>query len=140
LITHKLPVDLSNSSIYSTLSLQEQHNTVRQLRHDLLLRYRPTIQHSPGPIRVMARMVYDLEKRCRELNIAEEVIQTEIVNRTIGDVNLRRITECEGEPGGPGDYRLLADELGVALPDEQLHVYVASGETYLWLRDQMQQC
>jgi len=88
----------------------------------------------------MARMVVELEKRCREITIAEEVLQSEIVNRTIGDVDLRRITECEGEPGGPGDYRLLADELGVALPNEQLHGYVASGETYTWLRDQMQQC
>ena len=140
MITHKIPVDIPNSSVYSSLSLQEQHNTVRQLRQDLLLRYRSTIGHSPGPIRVMARMVTELEKQCRELSIAEEVIQSEIVNRTIGDVNLRRITECEGEPGGPGDYRLLADELGVALPNEQLHGYVASGETYLWLRDQMQQC
>jgi aspartate/methionine/tyrosine aminotransferase len=88
----------------------------------------------------MARMVTELEKQCRELDITEEVIRAEIVNRTIGDVDLRRITECEGEPGGPGDYRLLADELGVALPNEQLHGYVASGETYIWLRHQMQQC
>jgi aspartate/methionine/tyrosine aminotransferase len=88
----------------------------------------------------MARMVAELEKQCRELNIEEEVLRSEIVNRTIGDVDLRKITECEGEPGGPGDFRLLADELGVALPDEQLHGYVATGETYLWLRDQMQQC
>ncbi len=98
MITHKIPVEIPNSSVYSSLSRQEQHNTVRQLRQDLLLRYRSTIQHSPGPIRVMARMVTELEKQCRELSIAEEVIQSEIVNRTIGDVNLRRITECEGEP------------------------------------------
>jgi aspartate/methionine/tyrosine aminotransferase len=139
-ITHKTLVDTPNSSIHSSRSLQEQHDTVRQLRQDLLLRYRTILQHSAGPIRVMARMVAELEKQCRELNIAEEVIQSEIVNRTIGDVNLRRITECEGEPGGSGDFRLLADELGVALPDEQLYGYVASGETYLWLRNQMQQC
>ena len=139
-ITHKTPVDTPNSSVHSILSLQEQHSTVRQLRKDLLLRYQPILRHSAGPIRVMARMVAELEKQCRELNIAEEVIQAELVNRTIGDVNLRKITECEGEPGGSGDYRLLADELGVALPGEQLCGYVASGETYLWLRDQMQQC
>lgn len=139
-ITHKTPVDMPNSSVHSSLSLQEQHDTVRQLRQDLLLSYRPVIQQSPGPIRVMARMVGELEKQCRELNIAEEVLQSEIVNRTIGDVNLRRVTECEGEPGGPGDYRLLADEMGVALPGEQLHGFVASGETYLWLRNQMHQC
>jgi aspartate/methionine/tyrosine aminotransferase len=88
----------------------------------------------------MARMVAELEKQCRELTIAEEVLQSEIVNRTIGDVDLRRITECEGEPGGPRDYKLLAEELGVALPNEHLHGYVASGDTYIWLRDQMQQC
>ena len=115
LITHKIPVDVSSSSVYSSLSLQEQRNTVKQLRRDLLLRSRSTIQQSA--IRLMARMVAELEKQCRELNIAEEVLQSEIVNRTIGDVDLRRITECEGEPGGPGDYRLLADELGVALPN-----------------------
>ena len=140
MITHKLPVDISNSSVYSSLSLQGQHSIVRQLRQDLLLRSRSTIQQSASPIRVMARMVAELEKQCRELNIAEEVIQSEIVNRTIGDVDLRKVTECEGEPGGPGDYRLLADDLGVALPNEQLYGYMASGETYLWLRDQMQQC
>jgi aspartate/methionine/tyrosine aminotransferase len=140
LITHKIPIDSSNSSVYSSLTLQEQHNIVRQLRSDLLQRSRSSIQQSPSPIRLMARMVCELERQCRELHIAEEVLQSEIVNRTIGDVDLRRITECVGEPGGPGDYRLLADELGIALPNEQLHGYVASGETYMWLRDQMQQC
>ena len=140
MIIHKTPVNIFNSSVYSSLSLQEQQNTVRQLRRDLLRQSQFTIQQSASPIRVMARMVAELEKQCRELNIAEEVLRSEIVNRTIGDVDLRRITECEGEPGGLGDYRLLADELGVALPNEQLHGYVASGETYTWLRDQMQQC
>jgi len=140
LITHKTPVHISNSSVYSCFSLQEQHNTVRQLRRDLLRQSQSTIQQSASPIRVMARMVAELEKQCRELNIADEVLRSEIVNRTIGDVDLRRITECEGEAGGPGDYRLLADELGVALPNEQLHGYTASGDTYIWLRDQMQQC
>ena len=140
MIIHKTPVNIFNSSVYSSLSLQEQQNTVRQLRRDLLRQSQSTIQQSASPIRVMARMVAELEKQCRELNIAEEVLRSEIVNRTIGDVDLRRITECEGEPGGLGDYRLLADELGVALPNEQLHGYVASGETYTWLRDQMQQC
>jgi aspartate/methionine/tyrosine aminotransferase len=139
-ITRNVPVDMPNFSAHSSLSLQEQYATLRQLRRDLLLRYRPIIQQGPGPIRMMARVVAELEQQCRALNIAGEVMQSEIVNRTIGDVNLRKVIECEGEPGGPGDYRLLADELGVALPGEQLHGYVASGETYLWLRDQMQEC
>ena len=140
MIIHTTPVDTSNFSVYSSLTLQEQRNIVRKLRSELLHRSRSSIQQNPSPIRVMARMVVELEKQCRELHIAEEVLQTEIVNRTIGDVDLRKITECEGRPGGPGDYRLLADELGVALPDEQLHGYVASGETYMWLRDQMMRC
>jgi aspartate aminotransferase len=140
LITHKIPVDISNSSAHSSLTLAEQKNIIRQLRSDLLHRSRSIIQQSSSPIRVMARMVAELEKQCHELNIAEEVLRSEIVNRTIGDVDLRRITECEGEAGGSRDYRLLADELGVALPNEQLHGYVATGETYLWLRDQMLQC
>ncbi|HXZ03532.1 MAG TPA: hypothetical protein VEH81_01795, partial [Ktedonobacteraceae bacterium] len=74
MITHKIPVDESNPPVYSSHSLQEQHNIVRQLRRDLLLRSRSTIQQSPSPIRVMARMVVELEKRCREITIAEEVL------------------------------------------------------------------
>ncbi len=138
-ITHNIPVDSPNSSVTSSLSLQEQHTRLRKLRQQLLTRYRPIIQQGAGPIRVMARMVAELERHCRELNISEEVMETEIVNRTIGDVDLRRVTECEGEPGGPGDYRLLAEELGIALPNEHLHGYIAPGETYLWLRNQMQE-
>src|SRR5437667_3629102 len=123
-----------------SLSLTEQHKQPRQLRHQLLLQYRPTLQQGAGPIRVMARMVAELERRCRELHITEEVMQAEIVNRTIGDVNLRLVTECEDEPGGPGDYRMLAEELGIALPNENINGYVASGETYLWLKNQMLEC
>ncbi len=138
-ITHNIPVDSPGSSAIP-LSLTEQRAKVRQLRHQLLLHYRPILQQGAGPTRVMARMVAELERQCRELKIAQEVIETEIVNRTIGDVNLRLVTECEGEPGGPGDYRMLADELGVALPNENINGYIASGETYLWLQNQMLEC
>src|SRR5438105_14860104 len=137
-ITHKIPVDSPGSS-NTSLSMPEQHAKLQQLRHQLLLHYRPILQQGAGPIRVMARMVAELERRCRELDISEEVMESEIVNRTIGDVDLRRVTECEGGPGGPGDYRLLAEELGVALPNEHLHGSIAPGETYLWLRNQMQE-
>src|SRR6266567_8586 len=138
-ITHKIPVDSPGSS-NTSLSIPEQHAKLRHLRHQLLLHYRPILQQGAGPIRVMARMVAELERQCREFNIADEVMQTEIVNRTIGDVNLRLVTECVGEPGGPGDYRMLAEELGIALPNEQINGYVAPGETYLWLRNQMLEC
>src|SRR5713226_3733234 len=136
-ITHKSYVDSPSSS---AIEIQEQRNKLRLLRHQLLLHYRPILQQGAGPIRVMARMVAELERQCREFNIADEVMQTEIVNRTIGDINLRLVTECVGEPGGPGDYRMLAEELGIALPNEQINGYVAPGETYLWLRNQMLEC
>src|SRR5450759_95257 len=91
-ITHKIPVASPNSS--TTLpSISEQRTILRQLRHQLLLHYRPVIQQGAGPIRVMARIVADLQGQCHELNINEEIMQTEIVNRTIGDVNVRLITE-----------------------------------------------
>src|SRR6266581_9136343 len=136
-ITHKNYVDSPSSS---AIEIQEQRSKLRLLRHQLLLHYRPTLQQGAGPIRVMARMVADLERQCQEQGIAQEIVQSELVNRTIGDVNVRLITECEGEAGGSGDYRMLAEELGIALPNEQLNGYVARGETYLWLRNQMMEC
>jgi aspartate/methionine/tyrosine aminotransferase len=128
-----------SAAFHNPASLQEQRATLHQLRGKLIQRYRPVLQEGAGPIRVMASLVNELEARCRELSLAPEVMCSEIVNRTIGDVNVRLITECEGEPGGPGDYRHLADELGVALPGEQLAGFAATGETYLWLNEQVQQ-
>ena len=124
----------------TTLSIDEQRSQLRQLRHELLVKYRPLLMKGAGPIRVMARVVAELTQECRQRHFAEELIQVEIVNRTIGDINVRQIIECEGAAGGLGDYRLLADELGVALPGEKLHGYTASGESYLWLRSQMMEC
>lgn len=134
MITHDFPVDSPDS-----LPPQQQRTILRQLRQKLIAQYRPQLQKGAGPIRVMARLVHELESRCRELHIAPEIMRSEIMNRTIGDVNLRLITECEGEPGGPGDYRMLAEEVGIALPGEEFQGYTAPGATYLWLRDQMQQ-
>jgi aspartate/methionine/tyrosine aminotransferase len=133
-ITHNRPVALPESS---NLLRQQQIAELRRLRHELHLQYRPILQQGAGPIRVMARMVADLERQCHALHITDEIIQSEIVNRTIGDVNLRLVTECVGEEGGPGDYRMLAEEVGVALPGENIHGYSAPGTTYLWLREQM---
>lgn len=132
MITQKFSTEPSD-----TLPLSEQRAALRQLRRELIARYRPVLQEGAGPIRVMARLVNELELRCRQLRISPAIMQTEVVNRTIGDVDVRQITECEGEAGGRGDYRLLAEELGIALPGEHLSGYVAKGETYLWLRDRM---
>ena len=139
-ITREQSVDVSSHFPHTHLSQEQQHALLRTLRQQMVERYRPVIMEGAGPIRVMARMVGELEQQCRDYHIDDEIIQSEIVNRTIGDVNLRRVSECEGIAGGSGDYRMLADELGVALPGEQLSGYTASGEIYLWLRDEMMQC
>jgi aspartate/methionine/tyrosine aminotransferase len=141
-MTHDIQLDtaLVSAPLSSPLlSHQEQLDLLRRLRSEILQRYRPHIQEGAGPIRVMARVVAELEQQCREHHIAEDIMRIEIVNRTIGDINLRLVTECEGEPEGPGDYRRLADEAGVALPDEQCAGYVADGQTYYWLRQKMEE-
>ncbi|MDX3001770.1 pyridoxal phosphate-dependent aminotransferase [Kribbella solani] len=89
------------------------------------------------PIRVMARVVQELRRECAARRFDPVAARLEIVDRTIGDVNLRLVTECEGPEGGPGDYRMLADELGIALPGENLNGYVATGGVHHWLREQM---
>ena len=136
MITH----EDSQSSLSTSFHSTDYHTKLQQLRHDILVRYRPHIQEGPGPIRVMARIVAELQQECRVAGIPEHIIQAEIVNRTIGDINLRLITEHEGEAGGPQDYRTLADEMGIALPGEHLSSYTATGTRYLWLREQMMEC
>ena len=139
-ITHEDAVDVTSPFPHRILSQEEQRAFVRTLRPHMVEKYRPIIMQGAGPTRVMARMVGELEQQCRAHHIDEEIIRTEIVNRTIGDVDLRRVSECEGEAGGPADYRMLGDELGVALPGEQIHGYTVSGDTYLWLRQEMMHC
>ncbi|GCE04855.1 pyridoxal phosphate-dependent aminotransferase [Dictyobacter aurantiacus] len=133
-------INSSDSSVPSRLSDSEQRTLLRQLRSEIIERYRPHIREGAGPIRVMARIVAELEQTCRQHNIDDQIIRAEVVNRTIGDIDLRQAVECEGEEGGPEDYRILADELGIALPGEELYHYTATGETYYWLRDQMLEC
>src|SRR5579885_2130973 len=122
----------------SSVSIQEERRLVQQMRKELLQKYRARLQTSTEPpIRMMARIVQDVEKECVQHKISKTALRLEFVNRTIGDVNVRLITECEGEDGGPGDYRRLADELGIALPGEKLSGYTATGAVYQWLRNQM---
>lgn len=119
-------------------SLEEQRSQLRELRSATIAHYRPHLKEGPGPIRVMARIVNELQQAARERNISPEIIREELVNRTIGDIDVRGIVECTGEPGGPDDYRTIADDLGIALPGENLHGYTATGKNYLWLRERMQ--
>lgn len=126
--------DVKLSNVY----IQEQRNLVQQVRRELLQKYRLRLQTSDEPpIRIMARIVKDIERECVRRNIDKTAIHSEVVNRTIGDVDVRLITECEGNAGGLGDYRMLVDELGIALPGEKLPDHMATGTVYRWLRDQM---
>ncbi len=107
--------------------------TVARLREEACGQARPMVKAGAAPIRVMARMVADLEAQCRELRIPAQVMATEVVNRTIGDVDVRRIS---ARLDGP-EFVTLADDMGLALPKEQFDDYIATGKTYRWLREQM---
>jgi aspartate/methionine/tyrosine aminotransferase len=129
---------LQSSPSGAQTRLEEQRSVVRRARKEILRGHRGRLTSgAEPPIRVMARIVQDLERECAARRFDEQATRLEVVNRTIGDVNVRLITECEGEEGGPADYRLLGDELGIALPGENLGGYTASGEGYRWLRDRM---
>ncbi|MET8122927.1 pyridoxal phosphate-dependent aminotransferase [Micromonospora sp. NPDC005291] len=118
--------------------LEEQRQLVRQVRTDLVHQYRARLQSGDEPpIRMMASIVRALEQECARRRLDPAATRLEIVNRTIGDVDPRLITECEGAAGGPGDYRTLADDLGIALPGEELQGRIATGRAYRRLRDQM---
>ncbi|HEY7358079.1 MAG TPA: hypothetical protein VH590_16480, partial [Ktedonobacterales bacterium] len=103
------------------------------MRAEMTARYRPLVASGAAPIRVMARMVKELQQACHKLGMPEEMIASEIADRTIGDVDLRKVTEHDGST----DFSTLADEFGVALPGELVHGRAATGETYLWLRQRM---
>jgi aspartate/methionine/tyrosine aminotransferase len=111
----------------------EARAEVARLREEACEQARPKLSAGVAPIRVMARMVADLEARCRVLEIPAAVMQDEIVNRTIGDVDVRKIS---AQLDGP-EFATLADDMGLALPKEKLGDYMATGKTYRWLRDQM---
>jgi aspartate/methionine/tyrosine aminotransferase len=107
--------------------------TVAQLRDEACERARPQVLAGGAPIRVMARMVGELEARCRELEIPRAVMAEELVNRTIGDVDVRRISARDDG----AEYVTLADEMGLALPGERFDGYTATGERYRWLHERM---
>src|SRR5262249_9182195 len=88
-----------------------------------------------APIRIMAAMVAQLEARARELELPREVVEVEIVNRTIGDVDVRRITARDDGP----EFVSLADDMGLALPGEEIDGVRATGRTYRWIHRRMQE-
>jgi aspartate/methionine/tyrosine aminotransferase len=103
------------------------------MRDEACARARPLVQAGAAPIRVMARMVAELETALREAGVPEATIAEMVVNRTIGDVDVRRISaELDG-----AEYVSLADEMGLALPGEVIGGYTASGVTYRYLHTLM---
>jgi aspartate/methionine/tyrosine aminotransferase len=106
---------------------------MERLRLEAGQRFRPEVSAGAAPIRVMALMVKETEERARRLGIPEAAIRTAVINRTIGDVDLRRVSATED-----GDeYVSLADEVGVALPGELIGGRRATGATYRWIHARM---
>src|ERR1700753_3664264 len=80
----------TDQSITTILSREEQRALLKNLRSAIIAKYRPHLQEGAGPIRMMARLVAELEQECRQQHIEDDIIRDEIVNRTIGDINLRK--------------------------------------------------
>jgi len=128
----------SSSPELETLG-RDETDLVRAVRQQVIDDQRGSLEfRAEPPIRVMARLVQQIERACEARGLDPDIVRAEVVNRTIGDVNTRTVDECLGEPGGPLDYRTLADDLGIALPGERINGSTASGTTYLWLREEMQ--
>ncbi|HEX8597592.1 MAG TPA: pyridoxal phosphate-dependent aminotransferase [Chloroflexia bacterium] len=103
---------------------EEQVVRVRRLRKEAVAKYRPIFETLPEKIRVMARMVREVQMSAREDGISPEIIAQEIANRTIGDVNVRLITEnIDGV-----DYSTIGEDLGLILPGEEIGGRISTGE------------
>lgn len=109
---------------------QAQRAEVARLRDLACEQARPLVSSGAAPIRVMAQMVNTLVRECRERGILEEIIATEVVNRTIGDIDVRRISARDDGP----EFVSLADDMGLALPGEVIDGYTATGKQYRWLQ------
>jgi aspartate/methionine/tyrosine aminotransferase len=108
------------------MSEEEQVDLIRRLRSDSTARWRPAFQVATSPIRMMARMVREVQDEARKLGISEEIISQEIVNRTIGDVNVRLITEkIDGV-----DYSTIGEDLGLIIPGERIAGRVSDGRIH----------
>lgn len=103
------------------------------LRDGACERARPLVRAGGAPIRVMARMVAELEAACRAEGIPDEITARGVVNRTIGDVDVRRVSAADDGP----EFVSLADDIGVALPGEVIGGYRASGQRYRHIRRRM---
>jgi aspartate/methionine/tyrosine aminotransferase len=113
--------------------IEEARDTLARLRLDICERYRPEVAARSAPIRVMARMVNELTRQARALELPADVIAAGVVNRTIGDVDLRGVSSTEDGP----EFVSLADDMGIALPGEVIGGWRATGRTYRWIHERM---
>lgn len=117
------------------LTNDEQVALVRSLRKEAVARCRPNFEESSSPIRVMARMVRDVQSEALKAGVSKEVLHREVVNRTIGDVNVRWITE---KIGGV-DYSTIGEDLGLILPGEKIAGRISDGRSHLELNKREQE-
>ncbi|MFL5733475.1 MAG: aminotransferase class I/II-fold pyridoxal phosphate-dependent enzyme [Chloroflexia bacterium] len=108
-------------------SEEEQVATVRALRREAAERYRPNFESIPSPIRVLARMVRDVQAEALKAGVSWKVLDREVIDRTIGDVNVRKITE---KIGGV-DYSTIGEDLGLIIPGEEIGGRISDGRMRL---------
>jgi aspartate/methionine/tyrosine aminotransferase len=106
---------------------------LQRIRAAAVAKYRPLVASVPSPIRIQARMVNEAIQEARKLDLPAAAIARGIVNRTIGDVNVRWITETVGDV----DYSTIGEDLGLILPGETINGRVSDGRVYLELRERM---
>jgi aspartate/methionine/tyrosine aminotransferase len=76
-------------------------------------------------------MVRETQDAARSAGITERIISREVVNRTIGDVNVRLITENIGGV----DYSTIGEDLGIILPGEKIAGRVSDGTVHRLLNE-----
>lgn len=112
------------------MSEDEQAACVIQMRKEAVAKYRDIFQSAHEPIRVMARMVREVQARAREAGVSPRIVDREVANRTIGDVNVRMIAEkIDGV-----DYTTIGEDLGLILPGEEIGGRISTGAVYRELR------
>jgi aspartate/methionine/tyrosine aminotransferase len=116
----------SQTNGHDPLTEQEEIAFVRQLRHDVVAGYREQFRTASSPIRTMARMMNEVHATARKAGISVQVLKHELVNRTIGDVNVRMITERVGDV----DYSTIGEDLGIILPGEEIAGRISDGAVH----------
>ncbi|HEX9038371.1 MAG TPA: pyridoxal phosphate-dependent aminotransferase [Ktedonobacterales bacterium] len=106
---------------------------IARLRREASEQAQPLLASGAAPIRVMARMVADIIAECRQRDIPEDMVAAEVTNRTIGDIDVRRISAVDDGP----EFVSIADELGIALPGEVIGGHTASGARARWIHRRM---